>query len=247
MAMMDLQKPWPFGLSRTSWPYFAVGVVCLLILIGFIDAAASRGAIGWPEQWRAPFFLVTDYGLSERILIPSFVMMILLRLAMFPLSGVWKKASGELAQIFAFVFAGIGTPVLLVSVLKRLIGRGRPSEYETAGSLSFQNFFNDWAFQSFPSGHSATAVALAFVVGFIWPAVFPFLLVAGLIVAVSRVPVGAHYPTDVFAGIIIGMIGAYLVRNFFAHKGWLFEQRDDGRIVRKPLRGLRQLFQRAAE
>ncbi len=245
--MFDLQKPWPLGLSRSSWPYFLVGVVIILAALAFIDAPASRGAIAWPEAWRAPFFFITDYGLSDWILIPSLVLMILLRLAMFPLRGVWQRACGELALISAFVFVGVGAPGLITNLLKRLIGRGRPSEFEGAGAFSFQNFVNDWTFQSFPSGHSATAVATAFVIGFMWPALFPVLLIVGIVVSISRVPVGAHYPTDVFAGIVVGMLGAYLVRNIFARRGWLFEQHADGRAVRKPFTGLRQLFHHAAE
>lgn len=245
--MIDLQKPWPLGLSRSSWPYFLVGVVVILGALAFIDVSASRGAIAWPDAWRAPFFFITDYGLSDWILIPSLVLMILLRLAMFPLRGVWQQACGELAMISAFIFVGVGAPGLMTNLFKRLVGRGRPSEFEAAGAFSFQNFVNDWTFQSFPSGHSATAVATAFVIGFMWPALFPVLLVIGIVVSISRVPVGAHYPTDVFAGIVIGMLGAYLVRNIFAHKGWLFERQTDGRVVRKPLAGLRQLFHRAAE
>ena len=244
--MIDLQNPWPLGLDRKTWPYFLVGIVVILALLALIDIGASRGAIGWPDQWRAPFFFITDYGLSDWILIPSLVLMVLLRLAMFPLQGVWRQASGELALIAAFIFVGVGGPGLMTNLLKRLIGRGRPQEFGASGAFSFQNVFNDWTFQSFPSGHSATAVATAFIIGFLAPRLFPFLLVLGLVVAVSRVPVGAHYPTDVFAGVVVGTLGAYLVRNVFARKGWLFEQRTDGKIVRKPLPGLRKIVQRSA-
>lgn len=245
--MFDLQKPWPLGLSRSSWPLFLVAMLAILGLLATIDVAASRGAIGWPDQWRAPFFFITDYGLSDWVLIPSLALMILLRLAMFPMRGVWRQASGEAALVSAFIFLGVGVPGLMTNLLKRIIGRGRPSEFDAAGAFSFENIFNDWTFQSFPSGHSATAVATAFAFGFVWPRLFPVLLVIGVVVAMSRVPVGAHYPTDVFAGIVVGMLGAYLVRNFFARKGWLFERQPDGRIVRKPLGGLSQLFQRTAE
>lgn len=244
--MFDLEKPWPLGLDRRSWPFFLVVVVVIIAALASLDVAASRGAIAWPDAWRAPFYFITDYGLSDWILIPSLVLMVLLRLAMFPLHGVWKKATGELALISAFVFVGVGAPGLITNLIKRLVGRGRPSEFDAAGAFSFQNIFNDWTFQSFPSGHSATAVATAFVVGFMFPPLFPILLVVGLVVAASRVPVGMHYPTDVFAGIVVGMLGAYIVRNFFARRGWLFTQLPDGRMVMKPLDGLRQLFQRPA-
>src|SRR5690606_40441601 len=117
------------------------------------------------EAWRAPFFFITDYGLSEWILLPSLVLMLLLRLAMFPMQGVWKQATGELALIAAFIFVGVGIPGLITNIIKRIVGRGRPTEFATIGAFSFQNIFNDWTFQSFPSGHSATAIATAFESG----------------------------------------------------------------------------------
>lgn len=244
-AMFDLEKPWPLGLDRKTWPIFLGAIVVVLAALASFDIAASRGAVAWPDAWRAPFFFITDYGLSDWILIPSLVLMILLRLAMFPMRGVWQKATGELAMLSAFVFLGVGVPGLMTNLLKRLVGRGRPTEFEASGAFSFQNIVNDWTFQSFPSGHSATAVATAFVVGFLRPQLFPILLVVGIVVAISRVPIGMHYPTDVFAGAVVGMLGAYLVRNVFARRNWLFTQQADGRMVLKPMDGLRQLVQRA--
>jgi membrane-associated phospholipid phosphatase len=243
--MFDLHKPWPLGLDRRSWPLFLGALAVILAALASIDVAASRGAIAWPEAWRAPFFFITDYGLSDWILIPSLALMILLRLAMFPMRGVWQRATGELAMLSAFVFLGVGVPGLMTNLLKRLVGRGRPTEFDASGAFSFQNIFNDWTFQSFPSGHSATAIATAFVVGFLRPPLFPIFFVVGIVVAISRVPIGMHYPTDIFAGAIVGMLGAYLVRNVFARKNWLFTQLPDGTMVLKPLDGLRQLFQRA--
>lgn len=246
--MFDLQKPWPLGLDRKSWPYFLGAMVLILALLASIDVLASRATIAWPESWRAPFLFITDYGLSDWILIPSLVLSVLFGLATIPTRGVWKAATGEAALLSIFVLLGVGVPGLITNLLKRLIGRGRPTEFETDGAFAFHNFLNDWTFQSFPSGHSATAVATAFVVGFLVPPLFPIFLVIGIAVAISRVPIGMHYPTDVFAGIVVGMLGAYLVRNIFATKGWLFQREPDGRMTRKPLKGLRALFgQRAAE
>jgi membrane-associated phospholipid phosphatase len=245
--MIDLRKPWPLGLNRSSWPLFLLAVLGVIAALSTIDIAASRGAISWPDGWRAPFFFITDYGLSDWVLIPTLAAAVLLALIRLPLQGIWRRATGELALLSAYIFVGVGLPGLLTNLLKRLVGRGRPSEFDAYGAFSFQNIFNDWTFQSFPSGHSATAVATAFTVGFLWPPLFPILLVVGIVVAISRVPVGMHYPTDVFAGIIVGMLGAYLVRSFFAQRGWLFVQRKDRLIERKPFAALRQLRQRAAE
>lgn len=244
--MFDLSKPWPLGLTRRSWPIFLVAMLIVLGGLASVDVMLSRGAIAWPEEWRAPFFVITDYGLSDWVLIPSLVVLVLALIVRLPLRDLWRRVMGEIAMFSGFIFIGVGAPGLMTNLMKRLVGRGRPQEYESAGAFSFQHFLNDWTYQSFPSGHSATAVAMAFVIGFLWPRTLGVFLAIGLIVAISRVPVGAHYPTDVFAGVIVGCLGAYLVRNLFARRGWLFEQREDGRIYRKPLVALPKLFQRAS-
>lgn len=67
---------------------------------------------------------------------------------------------------------------------------------------------------SFPSGHTLISVALAFGVFWCnkkWGTAF---LSAALVIAVSRIAVGVHYPSDVLAGIAI----AFLVSLFIKKK-----------------------------
>ena len=59
---------------------------------------------------------------------------------------------------------------------------------------------------SFPSGHSASAVAFAVAVGDVLPALRWPLRVAGSVVAFSRVYTGVHYPGDVLVGVTVGAL-----------------------------------------
>lgn len=244
-SMTDLTKPWPLGLDSRRWPLFCFGVVLGVAVLSQVDVWASRGAIDWPAQWRAPFFLITDYGLSDWVLIPTLFVTIIAVPAAIWLKRLPRLVASEIALLSGFVFLGVGIPGLIANLLKRLIGRGRPAEFDNVGAFSFHNIVNDWNFQSFPSGHTTTAIALAFVIGFLWPRLFPLFLIVGVVVGVSRVPVGMHYPSDVFGGLIVGMLGAYLIRNLFARRRWLFERRPDGHIVPRRFVAIRRAFQRA--
>ncbi len=58
---------------------------------------------------------------------------------------------------------------------------------------------------SFPSGHSAGALAVARGFGAVYPQHQPAALLAAGGVALAQIPRCAHYPTDVGAGLAIGL------------------------------------------
>lgn len=67
---------------------------------------------------------------------------------------------------------------------------------------------------SFPSGHSATAAAFATAVTLESPLRGVPMLALAAGVAYGRVHVGVHYPSDVAAGVGLGVVGAIAVRRF---------------------------------
>jgi undecaprenyl-diphosphatase len=71
------------------------------------------------------------------------------------------------------------------------------------------------------------------VVSFLWPKLFWPAIVVAVLVGVSRLAVGMHYPTDVVAGAVLGTMGAYLVRLYFARRGWVFARAADGSVERR--------------
>ncbi|MFJ8545048.1 phosphatase PAP2 family protein [Streptomyces sp. NPDC093586] len=93
-------------------------------------------------------------------------------------------------------------------VCKQLAGRARPPK---------EWFPHDEAedrpdSSSFPSGHTAAAVAFTAAVAPAWPSAGVLCAVPAAAVAVERVQSGAHYPSDVAAGAVIGLAGAWLTR-----------------------------------
>jgi undecaprenyl-diphosphatase len=64
---------------------------------------------------------------------------------------------------------------------------------------------------SFPSDHASASFAIAFAVLLIDPLAGAIFLVAAVVIAVGRLFIGAHYPGDVGAGLLVGLAAALVV------------------------------------
>ena len=139
----------------------------------------------------------------------------------------WKKKAG---QKLALIVSCVN---LWLPMIKSVVLRPRPymeypdrvqlfalsDEGAAAMDVAAQGY-------SFPSMHSASIPAVYFWLAkeakknWLW-------IVAGVLtvlVGVSRVVAGMHYPTDVLAGWILGfaMIGVFMLLDRYVHKEWLY-------------------------
>lgn len=93
-------------------------------------------------------------------------------------------------------------------LLKDLIDRTRP--YEMFDNV--QRLIGKKHDASFPSGHSASSFAAAMCIYLNGPKKYGILaLLLALLIALSRLYVGVHYPGDIVTGAIIGSLMAWLV------------------------------------
>jgi undecaprenyl-diphosphatase len=241
MLNIDLGARYPIG--RRTWPFAVGGLVVALVLAFFVDAALSRTATAWPDPWLWFFAVATELGGSYWILVDSMKLTLLFAgLAFIVHDRLPRLMLIEQAKLWAFVFLGVAVPGLVANLIKRAVGRSRPHLIDTDGTFNFRSFANDWQYESFPSGHATTIFALAMVVGFLKPRWFIPALVVAVVVAFSRVPVGAHFLTDSIAGAAVGTLVAYAVRDVFAWRGWLFRRMPSGRIEGPIVPATRKLF-----
>lgn len=239
--MTDLSKAWPLGLGGARWWLPALASVALLTVALPFDHQLSLWAQSWPAPVRGALEQITPYGESAWILIPAAVLYVVTALVALVIR--WKLMRlllWQFAALYAFIFVGVGLPSLFTTLVKRLIGRGRPMHYDDTGLFGFHLNWLDWTYQSFPSGHSTTAFALAAVVGFLSERWFYPALALAATIGLSRITEGVHYPSDVIGGAIVGIIGAYVARWFFARRGWMFRIGADGRIHGRAMSSLKR-------
>jgi undecaprenyl-diphosphatase len=94
-----------------------------------------------------------------------------------------------------------GSALLLYRWLKRWSKRPRPLHRHTA-ILSSVAPLDEF---SFPSGHTLHAVSFTYVALLYFPGLAIVLLPFTLSMALSRVVLGLHYPSDVLAATVIGV------------------------------------------
>lgn len=80
---------------------------------------------------------------------------------------------------------------------------------------------------SFPSGHTGAAFASAAALYFSRARYWIVVFVLAVLIAFSRLYLYVHFPTDVLAGIVLGIASAWLVEQCVSAIGrWHFEQKD---------------------
>jgi membrane-associated phospholipid phosphatase len=213
----------------------AVALAMLVLTMVLIDAWAIGQSRALPAAFRSVFNVITEFGKSGWFLWP--IGLLLLALALVNPQRIGRIGAlvvTALALRLTFLFAAIALPGIFAALLKYLIGRGRPFVGGAADPYLYDLFIWQPAYASFPSGHSTTAFAAALAFGALWPQVRPYIWSYAVLIGVSRVIVTAHHPSDVIAGAVVGVIGAVLVRNWFAARRIAFAVNAEGRVRRLP-------------
>lgn len=96
---------------------------------------------------------------------------------------------------------------LAVQLIKFSVSRPRPFLVLQAVNLRQGSALRDY---SFPSGHSAACFSWTTVLALHYPPLAPVLLILALLIGISRIYFGLHYPTDVFIGAGLGIFFAVI-------------------------------------
>jgi undecaprenyl-diphosphatase len=217
-------------LPRVTPGAFAVFAVVLAVIIASMFLFDTK-AIEWAR--REPLWLhdfadeITNYGRSGTFLYPfGFVLLVLAAVLSPWLTKTSQGVVAALAVRFGFLFVAIGLPSLFATIIKRLIGRARPYVGGHDDPFAYMPFIWKPEYASMPSGHATTAAAAAIAIGAVWPRMRPVMWVYALIIMASRILIFVHHPSDVLGGAVVGVIGALMVRRWFAARRLGFSPAD---------------------
>jgi membrane-associated phospholipid phosphatase len=214
----------------------------VLFCMILIDGPVTRAVLGLPRWAIWPFDQITDFGKSGWFLWPLGLLFLALAALPTPATRVSQAVLAAVMVRIGFLFTAIALPGLFDAILKRMIGRARPTvSLPHVDPLLFAPFIWRADYASLPSGHATTAFAVLAAFGSLWPRARTMLLLYAVVIALSRIFVLGHYPSDVIAGAVVGTVGALLVRRYFALRRLGFSVGPDGTLHQLPGPSLRRM------
>lgn len=213
---MLLVSTHPKGALSTSLPWFSWGLACVAMALGAalagreLDRQMLLDIQTQLRHWPVPWAFLTWSGLG----ICGFVLLTSLSA---------EEPRRVAALILALLIGGI-----VVHAMKRTLHVDRPATYFGPDHPVFQVIGKVLKKGSMPSGHSATAWAVAVLLvlheegrATLWRHLW---WVLAALQAISRLVVGAHWPSDVLVGSGMGLLLAPLTWRLQASIGlanWL--------------------------
>jgi lipid A 4'-phosphatase len=198
----------------------AAAMILTVISIGFVDRPLAIYLRARDPDLRTLFDVIGRLGLTWGYLAIFGVVFVALHWGgLAPRLRPFAVPMRALSAVPAFLFLAIGASGVVVDLMKIVFGRPRPKLLFGSEVYDFNwlNWHPDhW---SFPSGHSATIVALMTALWYLWPRHVLFYVLAAAIVALSRVAVGAHYLSDVLAGALVAIVTTRYAALSFARSG----------------------------
>jgi undecaprenyl-diphosphatase len=176
-------------------------VVAVIAILFFFDERIWLAASTLVS--REPYYRISDLITTKGLYLFYAVFIGLLAYALI------KRNKNLTGLLVAYIKAQLVFALVLVRILKIVLGRARPEH----GS-DFTFFSLAFRYNSFPSGHSADAFVCGVFLFYLlkqskYSACRFLPLIYAFLIAVSRVFISSHYPSDVLAGMAIGILGAW--------------------------------------
>ncbi|MEO8205440.1 MAG: phosphatase PAP2 family protein [Chthoniobacterales bacterium] len=137
----------------------------------------------------------------------------------------WRLRSREWIKIIIAAMIASTLAGALANTSRLTTGRPRPREAVELGARWYGPYhegkilIGNPRYNSFPSGHTATAMAFVAVFLFTRPRLGILLLIPASLIAAARMYLGAHHFSDVITSTILSFFVAWFVWEFIRKKG----------------------------
>jgi undecaprenyl-diphosphatase len=212
----------------------ALAATAFVLVVILLDPYLVLWRTALPEPLIGFFRFVTEFGKADWILLATGIALVIAFLTdatrLRP-----RLRIGRAVRLVAtaYLFLAVAISGIIANLGKYTIGRARPKLFADNGSFAFDfwSWNPDWA--SIPSGHATTGMAFGVALALLFPRLRWLFLCLGFWIAASRAFVGAHYPSDMLAGGLLGALTAWLLARSLARYRLIFGFAEDGRLVRR--------------
>ena len=200
--------------TSRRWLFYALGLTCIAMLIpldGLLAGFLSLDRL--PGDVRRELEAIQQYGQLSVLVITAVL--------------IWRLQPRRTRRLLDLGLAA-GVTALAAQVVKHLAGRARPlydeplafvgpfATFDPGNGAEPVTVWSDgYALASMPSSHTAAAVVLSVFLATLYPGLRGFAIVMAVIVGAGRLLFAAHYPSDVLAGAMLGMlVGGSIIRAY---------------------------------
>lgn len=184
-------------MRKAFWISFLCALLIILLSYIFLDRSVAIAARNFPA-WAMRVFEILQLfcdTLANLTFWPA---------AFFFIYAYTQKTA--IAKRLLIVGVSIAVTNLFTLIIKTLLARARPELFFTDNLYGFFFFSGNFFFESFPSGHAATIGAVAGSLACFFPRCNVLFYLGAFILAFSRVAVEAHFLSDIFAGLFLGIV-----------------------------------------
>lgn len=132
---------------------------------------------------------------------------------------VWYFERSSAKRTITWLVIAVLCSGLFITAVKEIVGRPRPFERPEIAALQVDPPLTSIpSGRSFPSGHAQTSAATATFLALRYRRGAIVFIILAILVAISRIGLGAHTPLEVVVGFCCGVIGSALVHRWMEHR-----------------------------